>query len=215
MPSSPSKKPSLSNKFIVFEGIEGAGKSTQVKLLEDYLQRNDIEVLLTREPGGTKISEKIRDLCLTEQAETLLPLSELLLMFAARVQHLETVIKPALHLGKTVISDRFVDASFAYQGGGRQMPLSNIEQLEKMVLGAFKPDYVVILDVPPVVGRERVAARGPLDRIESEKEAFFERVRRVYLERAQDKNNYFIIDAQQSAEKIHSIILQKVLNISI
>lgn len=192
--------------FLTVEGIEGAGKSTALKYIQDYLTKAKIHFILTREPGGTKIAEAIRKILLTIDVEEVITApAELLLMFAARSQHIEHVILPALQMGKWVVSDRFVDASFAYQGGGRQIDLSYIKMLDNWIVGRVKPDKTILLDVPPAVGLMRAKHRGEHDRIESEKVEFFERVRNAYLERAKEENQrFFIIDATQSLETVQN-----------
>ena len=185
--------------FLTVEGIEGVGKSTIVKCIEKYLHHAKKMVVMTREPGGTEIAEHIRQLLLTPNLnETMLPETELLLMFASRVQHIRGVIEPALQKGEWVVSDRFVDASFAYQGGGRQINLSYIEMLEKWLVKNPHPDLTILLDAPVEIGLQRAKHRGPHDRIEQEKTDFFERVRQVYLTRAKnDSRRFRVIDATQ------------------
>ncbi len=160
------------------------GKSTNIATLEAWLQRQRIEYCLTREPGGTPLAEKIRDILLGIEGEPVSPAAELLLIFAARAQHLEQVIKPALAGGKWVLCDRFTDATYAYQGAGRGIPAADIGLLEQLVQGGLRPNYTLLLDAPVPVGMARAGKRGELDRFESEQLDFFERVRRCYLERA-------------------------------
>lgn len=168
--------------FLTVEGGEGAGKSTNIAYIKDLLESRGIKVVVTREPGGTPLAEKIRNLLLAPQQETVVTQTELLLMFAARAQHLENVIKPALIQGKWVLCDRFTDATYAYQGGGRNVELSHIGWLENLVQGDLKPDLTLLLDVPVSVGMNRVKDRGQNpDRFESERLEFFEKVRRAYL----------------------------------
>lgn len=169
--------------FITVEGGEGAGKSTNLAYVREFLQHQGKTVLMTREPGGTAVGERIRNLLL-DPAAGMCSDTELLLMFAARAEHLHKVILPALNAGQWVVCDRFTDASYAYQGGGRGVPLSRIAALEHWVQADVRPDVTLLLDVPVALGLERVGSRGQLDRFESEKAAFFERVRVVYLERA-------------------------------
>lgn len=182
-------------RFITLEGMEGVGKSTNLAVVADWLTRHQIDVLRTREPGGTPLAESIRELLLAVREEAVAPLSELLLMFAARAQHLETVIAPALAAGRWVLCDRFTDATYAYQGGGRQLDTATIAQLEQLVQGSLQPDLTLFLDLDWAVAQERIADR-PLDRFEREAGAFFERVRSVYLARAASQPRFAIIDAR-------------------
>lgn len=172
-------------KFITLEGIEGVGKTTNVEFVKQHLQKQGISVVVTREPGGTLIAEKIRDLLLQQNSESLSEQAELLLVFAARAQHIKHVIEPALMQGNWVVSDRFTDATYAYQGGGRAMKTSAIEWLEHWVQGHLKPDLTLLLDAPVDVGMARAKARGGSDRFEEERNSFFERVRRAYLLQAE------------------------------
>lgn len=171
-------------RFITLEGIEGAGKSTHLRFIARHLRVHGVAVRLTREPGGTPRAEAIRRLLLEARGEPLPPMAELLLMFAARALHAENVIRPALAAGVWVLCDRFTDASYAYQGGGRGLPLRHIATLERMVLGGLKPDLTLLLDVPVALGLRRAARRGRRDRFELEQQAFFTRVRRLYRARA-------------------------------
>ena len=172
-------------KFITLEGGEGVGKTTNLSFIESYLKLHGIRVITTREPGGTVLAEKIRHLLLDKDSETIAENAELLLIFAARAQHIKHVIEPALSAGSWVLCDRFTDATFAYQGGGRNMKNSTIEWLENLVQGNLKPDLTLLLDAPVEVGLERAKSRGSLDRFESEKIQFFEQVRRAYLLQAE------------------------------
>jgi len=177
--------------FISIEGGEGVGKSTNIATLEAWLQRQRIDYCLTREPGGTPLAEKMRELLLGIEDEPLSSSAELLLVFAARAQHLEQVIKPALARGEWVLCDRFTDATYAYQGGGRGLPAAHIAALEQQVQGGLRPDYTLLLDAPVEVGMARAGKRGELDRFETEQRAFFDRVRSCYLERAAAEPNRF------------------------
>ncbi len=186
---------SLPNKplFITLEGGEGAGKSTAMRYLQQQLTRAGIDVLTTREPGGTVIAEQIRQILLQKQDEPLTIATELLLVFAARSQHIAEVIRPALARGQWVLCDRFTDATFAYQGGGRGVPLSIIATLEQLVQQDLQPDYTLLLDAPPSLGMKRIQRRAALDRIEAEQLAFFERVRQAYLLRAKQAPERFVV----------------------
>lgn len=186
-------------RFISIEGGEGAGKSTAIKTIQNYLQQHGIAHIITREPGGTPLAEKIRSLLLDKSDEVLLPESELLLFFAGRYQHIQHVIKPALEKGLWVISDRFVEASFAYQGAGRGIAEARIEYLKEWLIKDLSPQHTLLLDAPPALGLDRIKTRGELDRIESEKIDFFNRVRAYYLDlAAKEKERFHIIDTSQS-----------------
>lgn len=193
-------------KFITLEGIEGVGKSTLSRLVVNYLiTQLQVSVVQTREPGGTPLAERIRDLTIETTSERVFPDTELLLMFAARAQHLHQVILPALEQNTWVVSDRFVDATYAYQGAGRGLESHKIAVLEKLVLGDFKPDLVILLDAPVELGMRRASRRGALDRFESEELAFFERVREAYLNRAQaNPSRYLVIDAAQDLLEVQA-----------
>jgi dTMP kinase len=171
----------VKGKFLTIEGVEGVGKSTNLQSIKQILESRNIDFIATREPGGTLIAEKIRALLLDHHNEKLCELSELLLVFAARAQHLETVIKPALEVGTWVLCDRFTDATYAYQGGGRGLSSKTISSLEKLTQGSLRPDFTLILDLDPKIGLTRAKTRGELDRIEIEKIDFFEKVRDTYL----------------------------------
>jgi len=168
-------------KFITLEGGEGVGKTTNLAFIGDYLQQHNIDVVVTREPGGTELAEKIRQLLLDNKSEAISETAELLMMFAARAQHIKHVIEPALAHGKWVLCDRFTDATYAYQGGGRNMKISTITWLENLVQGPLRPDLTLLLDAPVEIGIARVRKRGAFDRFESEKISFFDNVRRAYL----------------------------------
>ncbi|WP_278452626.1 dTMP kinase [Stutzerimonas kunmingensis] len=184
--------------FVTLEGPEGAGKSTNREYLAERLRACGVDVVLTREPGGTPLAERIRELLLTPADEPMAVDTELLLVFAARAQHLAQVIRPALERGAVVLCDRFTDATYAYQGGGRGLSIERIAQLEAFVQGELRPDLTLIFDLPVEVGLARAAARGRLDRFEQEGLRFFESVRRAYLERAKAApSRYRIIDAGQ------------------
>lgn len=184
--------------FITLEGPEGAGKSTNREFIAEHLRERGIDVLLTREPGGTPLAERIRELLLAPSDEPMASDTELLLVFAARAQHLDQVIRPALARGAVVLCDRFTDATYAYQGGGRGLAMQRIEQLENFVQGELRPDLTLIFDLPVEIGLSRAAARGRLDRFEQEGLGFFEAVRNAYLQRArQAPTRYQVIDAGQ------------------
>lgn len=189
--------------FIVLEGIEGAGKSTQMATVQAACTAAGFDSILTREPGGTPLAERIRDLLLGEQSESVPPNTELLLMFAARAAHLANKVIPALEASRAVISDRFTDASFAYQGAGRGVPESDIAALERMVQGDLQPDLVLLFDLPVDVALERVAARGNENHFDQESGDFFERAREVYLRRAQAASErYVLIDAAAELDTV-------------
>jgi len=171
----------IRGKFITLEGGEGVGKTTNLKFIKHYLEQHNISVVTTREPGGTPLAEKIRQLLLDNDSEAVSETAELLLIFAARAQHIKHVIEPALAEGTWVICDRFTDATYAYQGGGRNMRISTIESLENWVQGTLRPDLTILLDAPVEIGLERARLRSAFDRFESEKTNFFEQVRRAYL----------------------------------
>jgi len=184
--------------FITVEGGEGVGKSTNLQFIAELLRGAGREPLLTREPGGTELAERIRRLLLEPAAEVVCEMTELLLIFAARAQHLEQVIKPALAAGRWVLCDRFTDATYAYQGGGRGLDTALIGQLEQLVQGPLRPHLTLLLDAPVAVGRERARSRSAPDRFEAEQIAFFERVRAVYRERAaREPERFRVVDAQQ------------------
>lgn len=188
----------MSGKFITIEGTEGVGKSTNLTFVHNWLQARGIDVVVTREPGGTPLAEEVRGLLLSKREEMVDDTAELLLVFAARAQHLQQVIKPALARGAWVLCDRFTDATYAYQGGGRGLNLHTIAQLEQMVQGDLRPDLTLILDIDVELGLNRAKARGELDRFESETLAFFERVRAAYRQRASEApERYALVDAGQ------------------
>jgi dTMP kinase len=191
----------IRGKFITIEGTEGAGKSTALHHIQTYLAKTNNDILLTREPGGTELAEEIRKVLLhPASTETMAPETELLLMFAGRAQHISQCILPALKAGKWLVSDRYIDASYAYQGGGRGIDSHQIETLDNLIVGNLYPDLTLLLDVPADLGLARTETRGSQkDRIEQERIDFFIRVRNVYLARAkQDPNRIKIIDASQS-----------------
>ena len=193
----------MSGVFVTLEGPEGAGKSTNLAYIADALRAAGCEPLLTREPGGTPIAEQMRGLLLAHHEEPMDDDAELLLVFAARAQHLNRVIRPALAAGRVVISDRFTDATYAYQGGGRGIDPARIAELEQWTQGALRPDLTLVLDVPVEVGMQRARARSALDRFESEQQTFFEAVRSTYLGRAaQAPERYVVVDASAVLEQV-------------
>jgi dTMP kinase len=195
----------MRGRFITVEGGEGAGKSTLMDRIVGWLQDHGHCVIKTREPGGTELAERIREIILSNEHSSLCDQAELLLLFAARAQHLAELIRPALAQGDFVLCDRFTDATWAYQGGGRKMSLELIAQLEDMVHGDLQPDLTLLLDLPVEIGLERASQRGQPDRIELESIEFFERVRAAYLERARKQPGRFaVIDASVGVEQVWS-----------
>nr|WP_219857354.1 MULTISPECIES: dTMP kinase [unclassified Pseudomonas] len=193
--------------FITLEGPEGAGKSTNRDYLAERLRAQGIEVVLTREPGGTPLAERIRDVLLTPGDEPMNPDTELLLVFAARAQHLAEVIRPALARGAVVICDRFTDSTYAYQGGGRGLSMERITTLETFVQGDLRPDLTLLFDLPVEVGMARASARGRLDRFELEGQAFFDAVRSAFLQRAKaEPTRYYLLDAAQPLSQVQQAI---------
>nr|WP_306466498.1 dTMP kinase [Pseudomonas sp. HD6421] len=197
----------VSGLFITLEGPEGAGKSTNRDYLAARLREHGLDLVLTREPGGTPLAEQVRELLLAPRDEPMAADTELLLVFAARAQHLAEVIRPALARGAVVLCDRFTDATYAYQGGGRGLSLERIATLEQFVQGDLRPDLTLVFDLPVEVGLARAAARGRLDRFEQEGQAFFEAVRQAYLQRAQgDSQRYCLLDAAQPLQAVQRSI---------
>lgn len=193
-------------KFITLEGIDGAGKSTQLAWIEECLKRAGISFVVTREPGGTELGERLRALLL-DKTMTMHAETEALLMFAARREHLDKVILPALAQGRWVISDRFTDASFAYQGGGRGLSFEKLTILEHWVQGELQPDLTLFFDVPVEVGQQRVSRIKEMDRFEIERTDFFQRVRQAYRERAQlFSQRIRLIDASDSMDEVKSAV---------
>lgn len=194
-------------QFITFEGTEGVGKSTQLANAASTLDTLGVDYVVTREPGGTPMAESIRELLLAPRDEPVNETTELLLMFAARAQHLHSRILPELEAGRWVLCDRFTDATFAYQGGGRGVAGEHIAQLENLVQGSIRPDHVILLDAAVETGMTRARHRGELDRFEQETVAFFERIRRAYLERAAaDPARYHVVDAAQPLDTVSQCI---------
>jgi dTMP kinase len=199
------------SKFITFEGVDGAGKSTHLAWFADALRQRGLDVVVTREPGGTPLGEQLREILLNQ------PMSigtEAMLMFAARLEHIEQIIKPALRAGKWVVSDRFSDASFAYQGGGRGMDWEKLRQLEQWVHPDLQPDLTLFFDVPVEVAKLRLANNVTLDRFEQEQSDFFERVRAGYHKRVQENSQrYVVIDAAQTLESVKRKLEEIILTI--
>lgn len=208
---------SVNARFISIEGVEGVGKTTNLKFIQQFFSDNGIPLYCTREPGGTPLAEDIRNILLHRNDEKIDQMTELLLMFAARTQHIAEVIKPALARGEWVLCDRFTDSSFAYQGGGRGIPMEIIEGLATLALEGFKPDFTIILDLPVDLGLERAQTRSEKDRFEQEDRAFFERVRSVFHARAKaSPDRYCIIDTTPALEEVqadlHRVLTEYVLN---
>ena len=195
--------------IITIEGGEGVGKSTNIDAIKSFLDEKGVAFIQTREPGGTLLAEKLRALLLEEHGEEFDSTAELLLMFAARAQHLNTLIRPALDRGTWVLCDRFTDATYAYQGGGRQLDNKLIAQLETLVQRDLRPDLTIILDLDPEAGIERARLRGELDRFEQEQLAFFQRVRASYLEIAENEpGRCAVVDASRPVEEVRAAVQQ-------
>lgn len=196
-------------KFITLEGAEGVGKSTNMAFITNYLRQKNIPVVITREPGGTPLAEQIRELVLAKRDESMASKTELLLIFAARAQHLATVIVPALERGEWVLCDRFTDATYAYQGGGRGLSTEVITALENLVQNQLRPDLTLLLDMDINAGMERVKQRAELDRFESEQDNFFARVREAYLALAKQYPDRFrVVDAGQPLSEVQKDLQQ-------
>src|SRR5512145_1778155 len=196
----------MRGRFVTFEGGEGAGKSTQITRAAEWLRSRGVEVRVTREPGGTPRAERLRTMLLERDAEPMPQSCELLLMFAARATHLENLVLPAVQRGAWVLCDRFTDATYAYQGGGRRLPTTQIDALVQIVHAGVQPDLTILLDLPVEIGlaraRQRNGADGP-DRFETEQREFFERVRGTYLERARsDPARFSVIDAAANLDEV-------------
>lgn len=197
----------VSARFITVEGGEGVGKTTNMGLIQSILESRGLEVCITREPGGTALGEMLRTSLLNPELEPPVAMAELLMIFAARAQHISTVIEPALAAGQWVLCDRFTDATYAYQGFGRGIDLPAIATLEQLVQGERRPDVTVLLDLDPLVGLERAQKRAELDRFELEEAAFFNRVREGYLSRAKaEPARWIVVDAAKSLEKVNSTL---------
>ena len=196
----------MRGRFITFEGIDGAGKSTQIDVIEATLKARGLEVIRTREPGGTPLGEVIRTELLSADMD---PATETLLFFASRAEHIAKVIRPAIERGAWVLSDRFTDATYAYQVGGRGFPAHKVEELERWTQGELQPDRTVLFDIDPQVAAERVAKARQLDRFEKESLDFFTRVRNAYLTRAQQTPERFLIVNSMQDKDLVSDILRK------
>ena len=204
----------MRGKFITIEGTEGVGKTTNIAFIKQWLDDNGISFINTREPGGTPLAEEIRQVLLSNRDEKVCSKAELLMMFAGRAQHIDQVIEPQLAQGNWVLCDRFTDASYAYQGYGRNLPLAFIDSLVKWVHGETNPDMTLLLDVDIEVGMQRARQRNSLDRIESENMAFFETVRQGYLTRAKAEPKRFkIIDASQDIASVQTQIRQALVTL--
>lgn len=194
-------------RFLTIEGVEGVGKSTNLEFMQSLLREAGIDYVTTREPGGTDISEKIRDILLDKSHVEMSDKTELMLVFAARAQHLHEVIEPNLASGRWVISDRFTDSTYAYQGGGREMPEGLIAEIDKFAINQYQPDLTVLLDLPEEIGLARAGRRGELDRFESESGQFFQRVRSAFLGRAERYSERIrVIDASVEIEAVQAAI---------
>lgn len=194
----------MRGRFITFEGIDGAGKSTQIDVIETTLKARGLEVIRTREPGGTPLGEVIRKELLSVSMD---PATETLLFFASRAEHIAQVIKPALNRGAWVLSDRFTDATYAYQVGGRGFPAHKVEELERWTQGDLQPDRTVLFDIDPKVAAQRVAQARSMDRFEKESLDFFTRVRNAYLSRAKESpERFLIVNSMQNKESVSEIL---------
>ncbi len=194
-------------EFITLEGIEGVGKSTAIQVVKRILEEKGRDVVITREPGGTAIGEKVRDILLSTQNNEMSPVSELFLLLAARAQHLAEVVSPALASGKCVVCDRFFDATFAYQGAGRGLDISIIKSATDLISPFFIPTLTLLLDAPVEVGFQRIKNRGHTDRFEEQNRVFFERIRASYLNRARlEPKRFCVIDASQSLGEVSNSI---------
>ncbi len=193
--------------FITFEGVEGAGKTTNIEYIAKKIVASGREILLTREPGGTALGEAIRELLISKKFPEMHHNTELLLMFAARAEHLQRKIIPALEQGKWVLCDRFTDATFAYQGAGRKINQDNIQLLENLVQGSLRPDYTFLFDIDAEIGLSRAQKRGEADRFEQQHIDFFNRVRSAYLKMAdENQQRYRIVNAQYDLQTVQTQI---------
>ncbi len=203
-------------KFITLEGIEGVGKTSNLLFIKELLELSGQECVVTREPGGTPLGEALRGLLLSHSDENMSADAELLMMFAARAEHLNKVIRPALNNNKTVLCDRFTEATYAYQGGGRQLDVNKISNLEQWVQGDLRPDLTIILDAPVEIGRARAGKRSEPDRIEKEQDDFFQRVREAYIDLAnQHPYRICLIDASLELKDVQKQIQKKLIEYKI
>lgn len=203
-------------KFITLEGIEGVGKTSNLNFIKELLESSGHDCVVTREPGGTNLGEALRGLLLSHSDENMSPDAELLMMFAARAEHLSKVILPAIENDQTVLCDRFTEATYAYQGGGRQLDTDKISKLEAWVQGELRPDLTIILDAPVEIGRARAGSRSEPDRIELEKDEFFQRVRNAYIELAsQHPQRICLIDASKDLSDVQKQIHEKLVEFEI
>ena len=203
-------------KFITLEGIEGVGKTSNLLFIKELLEQSGQDCVVTREPGGTDLGEELRGLLLSHSDENMSPDTELLMMFAARAEHLSKVILPALDSGQTVLCDRFTEATYAYQGGGRQLGMNKISELEGWVQGDLRPDLTIILDAPVEIGRTRAGKRSEPDRIEKEQDDFFQRVREAYIELANlHPQRMCLIDASLTLPEVQQQIRAKLVEYDI
>ena len=201
---------SMSGRFITVEGIEGVGKTSNLVFVQDFLTAQGKDVVVTREPGGTSLGENIRELLLGHKHDGMADDTELLLMFSARAEHIDKVIKPNMAAGRWVLCDRFTDATYAYQGGGRGIDMSRIAQLEDWVQGSLRPNLTILLDAPVELALDRAAKRSVPDRFEKERHDFFERVRKAYLDLANVRpERYLIIDTTPSLEEVQNKLKRK------
>ncbi|MCB1692506.1 MAG: dTMP kinase [Pseudomonadales bacterium] len=196
----------MKGKFITIEGIEGVGKSTNLQTIERTLAARKIPCAVTREPGGTPLAEKIREILLAPSSEPMSVLAELLLVFAARAQHVEALIRPKIEAGTWVVCDRFTDSTYAYQGGGRGIDPAIIASIEQVALDGFEPDLTILLDLPVETSARRARERGEADRFEGEDARFFEKVRLAFLDRARGNPRFVLIDASQDIETVGTCV---------
>jgi len=203
-------------KFITLEGIEGVGKTSNLRFIQELLEAAGHSCVVTREPGGTSLGEALRNILLSHSDENMSADAELLMMFAARAEHLSKVIRPALANDQTVLCDRFTEATYAYQGGGRQLDVDKISALEEWVQGDLRPDLTLILDAPVEVGRARAGSRSDPDRIEKEQDDFFQRVRNAYIEMAKHyPHRICLIDASVELKAVQQQIREKLIEYDI